>query len=80
MTRVNQEANYQAFIDDINERGGIHGRKIEAVFHTFCPIPDAQRLASVCTKFTDDEKVFAVMGNLFDPSGNAQTCVASRTC
>jgi ABC-type branched-subunit amino acid transport system substrate-binding protein len=78
MTRVNQEANYQAFIDDINERGGIHGRKIEAVFHTFSPIPDAQRLASVCTKFTEDEKVFAVMGNLFDPSGNVQTCVAKQ--
>jgi ABC-type branched-subunit amino acid transport system substrate-binding protein len=76
--RVNQEQNYQAYIDDINERGGINGRKIVPVFHRFCPIPDAARLVSICTKFTDDDKVFAVMGNLFDPSGNAQTCVAKK--
>ncbi len=76
--RVNQEQNYQAYIDDINQRGGINGRKIVPVFHRFCPIPDAQRLVSICTKFTDDDKVFAVMGNLFDPSGNAQTCVAKK--
>jgi ABC-type branched-subunit amino acid transport system substrate-binding protein len=78
MTRVDQEANYNAFIKDINDRGGINGRKIVPVFYTFNPIPDAQRLASVCTRFTEDEKVFAVLGNVFDPSGNSQTCVAKR--
>ncbi len=78
MTRVNQEDNYNAFIKDINDRGGINGRKIVPTFDNFCPIPDAQRLASVCTHFTDDEKVFAVLGNLFDPSGNTQTCVAKN--
>ncbi len=76
--RVDQEQNYKAYIDDINAKGGINGRKIVPVFHKFCPIPDAQRLASICTTFTDDDKVFAVIGNLFDPSGNTQTCIAKR--
>jgi ABC-type branched-subunit amino acid transport system substrate-binding protein len=75
---VDQDKIYQAFIDDINERGGIHGRKIVPVIHSFCPIPDAARLASICTKFTEDDKVFAVIGNLFDQTGNAQTCIAKR--
>ncbi len=76
--RIDQEKNYQYFINDINKRGGINGRKIVPVFHRFCPIPDAQRLASICTKFTEDDKVFAVIGNLFDQTGNAQTCMAKR--
>ncbi len=76
--RVDQEQNYKAYIDDINAKGGINGRKIVPVFHKFCPIPDAQRLASICTTFTEDDKVFAVIGNLFDPTGNSQTCIAKR--
>ena len=76
--RVDQEQNYKAYIDDVNAHGGINGRKIVPVFHKFCPIPDAQRLASICTTFTDDDKVFAVIGNLFDPTGNTQTCIAKR--
>ena len=75
---VGQEQIYQAFIDDINKKGGINGRKIVPVIHKFCPIPDPQRLATICTKFTEDDKVFAVIGNLFDQTGNAQTCIAKR--
>jgi ABC-type branched-subunit amino acid transport system substrate-binding protein len=75
---VDQEKIYQAFIDDINKKGGINGRKIVPVIHKFCPIPDPARLASICTKFTEDDKVFAVIGNLFDQTGNAQTCIAKR--
>src|SRR2546428_34717 len=67
---VDQDKIYQAFIDDINKKGGIHGRKIVPVMHKFCPIPDPIRLATICTKFTEDDKVFAVIGNLFDPTGN----------
>ncbi len=44
-----QEPIYQAFIDDINKKGGINGRKIVPVMHSFCPIPDPARLASICT-------------------------------
>jgi ABC-type branched-subunit amino acid transport system substrate-binding protein len=75
--RIDQEKNYQAYIDDVNEKGGINGRKIVPVFHTFCPIGNAQALA-LCTKFTEDDKVFAVLGNFVDFSGDAQTCLAKQ--
>jgi ABC-type branched-subunit amino acid transport system substrate-binding protein len=75
--RVNQDKNYQAYIDDINQHGGINGRKIVPVYHTFCPIGNAQAI-SLCTKFTEDDKVFAVLGNFVDFSGDAQTCLAKQ--
>src|SRR4029079_6667034 len=66
-TRPNQEPVYQAVIDDVNDKGGINGRKIIGDFNTSCPLtPTSDLLVQVCTKFTDDDKVFAVMGNLAD--------------
>jgi hypothetical protein len=75
--RVDQDKNYQAYIDAVNEKGGIAGRKIVPVFHTFCPIGNAQALA-LCTTFAEDDKVFAVIGNFVDFSGDAQTCLAKQ--
>jgi ABC-type branched-subunit amino acid transport system substrate-binding protein len=75
--RVDQDKAYQAYIDDINAKGGIAGRKIEPVYDTYCPLGSAGPLA-VCTKLTDDDKVFAVMGTFVDFSGDAQTCVAKQ--
>jgi ABC-type branched-subunit amino acid transport system substrate-binding protein len=75
--RLNQDKNYQAYIDDVNAHGGIGGRKIVPVFHSFCPIGNAQAI-SLCTKFTEDDKVFAVLGNFVDFSGDAQTCLAKQ--
>jgi ABC-type branched-subunit amino acid transport system substrate-binding protein len=75
--RVNQDQAYQAYIDDINAKGGIAGRKITPVYDTYCPLGSAGPLA-VCTKLTDDDKVFAVMGTFVDFSGDAQTCVAKQ--
>jgi len=75
--RTDQDKNYQAYIDEVNDNGGIEGRKIVPVFHTFCPIGNAQAL-SLCTKFTEDDKVFAVLGNFVDFSGDAQTCLAKQ--
>jgi ABC-type branched-subunit amino acid transport system substrate-binding protein len=73
--RVNQDKIYKAFIDDINAHGGVAGRQIVPVYHSYCPIQSAQALA-LCTQFTEDDKVFAVMANFEDFSGDAQTCVA----
>jgi ABC-type branched-subunit amino acid transport system substrate-binding protein len=75
--RVDQDQVYGAFIDDINAKGGIAGRKITPVYDTFCPLGSAPPLA-VCTKLTDDDKVFAVIGTFVDFSGDAQTCVADQ--
>jgi len=79
--RTNQQAGYQAFIDDINAKGGINGRKIVAVFKTYCPITGTSELnVQVCTGFADDDKVFAVIGNLSDAGsdGAVETCLAKK--
>ncbi len=75
--RENQQQVYQAYIDDINAKGGIAGRKIDVVYDSYCPLGSAGPLA-VCTKLTDDDKVFAVIGSFVDFSGDAQTCVAKQ--
>src|SRR5947209_5473532 len=74
--REGQQQIYQNFIDYMNAHGGIAGRKIRPVFDQFCPIPNAQLLSQVCTHFTDDEKVFAVIANLYDTTGVAEACIA----
>jgi len=65
----------QALIGDLNAHGGILGRKVVAVYRSICPIGNTQSLG-VCTSLTEDEKVFAVMGLLFDASGDADLCVS----
>jgi ABC-type branched-subunit amino acid transport system substrate-binding protein len=75
--RVKQQQVYGAYISDINAKGGINGRKIVPVYDTYCPLGSAGPLA-VCTKLTDDDKVFAIIGTFVDFSGDAQTCVANQ--
>jgi hypothetical protein len=75
--RINQDQVYQAFIDDVNAKGGINGRKIVSVYDSYCPINTAGPL-SVCTKLTEDDRVFAITGNFFDTSGDGQTCVTKQ--
>src|SRR5689334_1266305 len=55
------EATYRAVIDDVNEHGGINGRKIEPVFAPVNPI-GTQPAEQACLKLTDDDKVFAIIG------------------
>ena len=73
--RTGQNKIYEDFIRYINSHGGIDGKKIVPDFQSFCPIQNAQALA-LCTKFTEDDHDFAVMGNFVDFSGDSQTCVA----
>jgi len=75
--RFGQQAIYQAFIDYVNQNGGVAGRKIIPVYKLFCPIGTATILAS-CTSLTEDNQVFAVMGTFYDPSGDGQTCIAGQ--
>lgn len=76
-TRVNEYKVYQAFFDSINAKGGVAGRKLEPVFHTFCPIVPAPAL-SLCTTFTEDDQVFAVIGDFVDLTGQAQPCISKQ--
>ena len=75
--RFGQPAIYQTFINYVNAHGGVAGRKIVPVYKMFCPIGTATALAA-CTSLTEDSQVFAVIGTLYDPSGDAQTCIAGQ--
>ena len=55
------KAAYTALIDDINAKGGINGRKLEAVFAPIDPTSTAPAEAA-CVKLTEDDKVFMVTG------------------
>jgi ABC-type branched-subunit amino acid transport system substrate-binding protein len=76
-TRVDEYKVYDAFIADINAKGGVAGRKLVPDYHTFCPIVPAPALA-LCTQFTEDEHVFAVLGDFVDLTGQAQPCIAKQ--
>jgi Periplasmic binding protein len=79
--RNNQKNIYQAYINDINANGGINGRKIVPDFKMYCPLTSTSDLnVQICTAFADDDKVFAVMGNLSDSAqdGSVETCLAKK--
>jgi hypothetical protein len=73
--RTNQSQVYNAFIKYINTHGGIAGRHVVPEYQSYCPIQSGPALA-LCTQFTEDAHVFAVMGDFIDFSGDAQTCIA----
>jgi hypothetical protein len=75
--RPKQQAAYQAFIDDINDHGGISGRTIEPVYKTVCPIGPTEGLAA-CTAFADDADVFAVIGSFGQITGDVPLCVTKQ--
>ncbi len=77
LIRLNQPAVYTAFIKDMNDKGGIAGRKIDPVFKLYCPLGSAQ-LLSVCTALAQDDNVFAVLGTFYDISGDSQVCIAKQ--
>ncbi len=54
-----------ALVDDVNARGGVDGRKLELVTAKFSPIGNEEQLAA-CTKLTEDDQVFAVLGGLLN--------------
>ena len=76
-THGDQKAIYQAVIDDINENGGVLGRKLVPVFKEYVPIDPTAPNGSLalCTVFTQDEEVFAVLGVYIDFSGDSQLCL-----
>ena len=59
------EAAYTAIIDDINADGGINGRRIDPVFAPVLPVGTSPA-DEACTKLTEDEQVFAVVGFAID--------------
>ncbi len=58
------EAAVAAVIDELNDRGGIHGRMVTPVFAAVSPIGTASA-DEACVKLTEDEELFAVVGFFF---------------
>jgi hypothetical protein len=75
--RPQQQAAYQAFVDDINEHGGISGRKIVPVYKKICPLAQTDGLAA-CTSFSDDSNVFAVIGEFGQITPDIPLCVTKQ--
>ncbi|HTK17019.1 MAG TPA: ABC transporter substrate-binding protein [Acidimicrobiia bacterium] len=75
--RLHQQEIYEAFIKDINEHGGVGGRKLVPVFKKYIPVGSTATLTA-CTAFADDDNVFAVTGTFYDPSGESQLCVTKQ--
>ena len=79
-TRGDQQETAQVFVDDINKNGGIDGRQIEPVYKKYPPIPGQQPdPLSLCTSWTEDDEVFAVLGVFIDFSGDGLALPHARS-
>jgi ABC-type branched-subunit amino acid transport system substrate-binding protein len=66
----------QAVVDDINSRGGILGRKVDAKIRTLDAQADGPTAYSqLCAGFTQDDKVFAVLAP-WNPDPSFAPCLA----
>ena len=64
-----QQAAFQSYVDDINSRGGINGRKIQPYYRAY-DVTDRDDQIAACRELTQDRQVFAVLGgfNIVDPN------------
>jgi ABC-type branched-subunit amino acid transport system substrate-binding protein len=64
----------KVLVDDVNARGGVGGRKLELTSEAF-DVLGAEGALATCTKFTEDEKVFAVLGGFLT---DTNLCVSQQ--
>ena len=77
--RGDQEKTAQVFVDYINKNGGIDGRKIVPFFKKYEPIPGrTPDPLALCTSWTEDDGVFAVLGVFIDFTGQGPLCVTKE--
>lgn len=74
--RTDIEQVIKAYVDDINARGGIHGRKVIYVTTKVDPLSASNQRAA-CLKMTEDEKVFAVLDSA-STLGSAELCYGAE--
>jgi hypothetical protein len=72
--RTDTQAVVQAYIDDQNKRGGLHGRTIVPVFRTTDPLSEDDQ-NQACSEMADDNKVFAVLDTQSFIFANPQACL-----
>lgn len=73
----NAEPVLAALVEELNERGGIHGRRVEVAMGTYVPI-GAASADEICIKFTEDDPVFAVLGGFGGLTTGVNSCIAAR--
>lgn len=74
-----QERIGQAIADDLNARGGIAGRKVVLAFYDYPTTEDgAAADQAACTKFTEDQRVFAVIAVTGPSSEVLPQCLHDR--
>ncbi len=77
--RGDQQKTAQIFVDYINKNGGVGGRKIVPFFKKYPPIPGQQPdPLSLCTSWTEDDGVFAVLGVFIDFTGQGLLCLTKE--
>ena len=64
----------RALADDINERGGINGRRVEVIVDKYNPI-GATEAEAACLRLTEDNEVFAILFGFLGPAEVANTCI-----
>lgn len=69
-----QQAIWEALVADLNARGGINGRMVEAVYEFYSPIDNADA-DRACAVLTQDNETFANLGGFVGPAGVADVCV-----
>ena len=69
-----QQLVWETFIADLNSKGGINGRMVEAVYDFYNPVIMAEA-ETACLRLTGDQDVFAVLGGFLGPAEPATTCV-----
>lgn len=72
-----QQAAFQAVVDQVNDEGGINGRQIEVVYEAYSPL-GTEDAEAVCLRLTEDNEVFAVLGGFLGPAEPANTCIVGR--
>jgi ABC-type branched-subunit amino acid transport system substrate-binding protein len=77
--RGDQQKTAQIFVDYINDNGGVDGREIDPVYKTYEPIPGrTPDPLALCTSWTEDEDVFAVVGVFIDFTGQGLLCLTKE--
>ena len=77
--RGDQQKTAQVFVDYINNNGGINGRKIVPDYKKYEPIPGrTPDPLSLCTSWTEDDNVFAVLGVFIDFTGQGLLCLTKE--
>ncbi len=75
-TGIDQRRAWEALIADVNKRGGFAGHKVKPVFHEYSATSEKtldQNASEACSTWTEDNKVFAGIGNL--ETENFQACM-----